>query len=96
LGTRANGKAFTTIEALSGVTSAQKITAHIASGGGWKTTFLLVNTGTAPAQFTLDFFADNGTAVALPLDTGGMRDYSHGYDSRGRAARSEGQRPDPG
>jgi hypothetical protein len=72
LGIRANGKAFTTIEALSGVTSAQKIIAHIASGGGWKTTFLLVNTGAAAAQFTLDFFADNGTAVALPLDTGGM------------------------
>jgi sugar lactone lactonase YvrE len=72
LGIRANGKAFTTIEALSGVTTAQKIIPHIASGGGWKTTFLLVNTGTAAAQFTLDFFADGGTALALPLDTGAM------------------------
>lgn len=70
LGIRANGKAFTTIEALSGVTAATKIIAHIASGGGWKTTFLLVNNGAAAAQFTLDFFGDNGNALPLPLDTG--------------------------
>ncbi|MBI2680077.1 MAG: hypothetical protein HYX25_03600 [Candidatus Solibacter usitatus] len=70
LGIRANGKAFTSIEALSGVTASQKIIAHIASGGGWKTTFLLVNTGADEAQFTLDFFSDAGTALALPLDTG--------------------------
>ncbi len=71
LGIRANGKAFTTIEALSGVTAAAKIIAHIASGGGWKTTFLLVNTGIAAAQFTLDFFGDHGAALLLPLDTVG-------------------------
>ena len=70
LGIRGNGKAFTSIEALSGVTNATKTIAHIASGGGWKTTFLLVNTGTAAAQFTLDFFGDNGSALPLPLDAG--------------------------
>ncbi|MBZ5636772.1 MAG: hypothetical protein LAO55_26910 [Acidobacteriia bacterium] len=70
LGIRANGRAFTTIEALSGVTAATKIIAHIASGGGWKTTFVLVNTGTVPAQFTLAFFSDAGSPLSLPLDTG--------------------------
>jgi hypothetical protein len=70
LGIRANGKAFTTIEALSGVTAATKVIAHIASGGGWKTTFLLVNTSAAAAQFTLDFFGNDGSAQPLPLDTG--------------------------
>ncbi|MBI2680076.1 MAG: hypothetical protein HYX25_03595, partial [Candidatus Solibacter usitatus] len=70
LGIRGNGKAFTSIEALSNVTKATKTIAHIASGGGWKTTFLLVNTGTETAQFTLDFFDDNGNALPLPLDSG--------------------------
>jgi hypothetical protein len=70
LGIRGNGKAFTSIEALSYVTKATKTIAHIASGGGWKTTFLLVNTGTETAQFTLDFFDDNGNALPLPLDSG--------------------------
>jgi hypothetical protein len=69
LGIRANGKAFTTIDALSGVAAATKIIAHIASGGGWKTTFLLVNTGTVAAQFTLNFFGDAGIPLSLPLDT---------------------------
>jgi hypothetical protein len=78
LGIRANGKAFTTIEALSGVTAATKIIAHIASGGGWKTTFLLVNTGTVGAHFTLNFFADNGGPLPLPLDTLGTVSTSTG------------------
>jgi hypothetical protein len=50
LGIRANGKAFTSIDALSGVTGAAKTIPHIANGGGWKTTFLLVcrRAGLAP------------------------------------------------
>ena len=48
--------------------------AHIASGNGWKTTFVLVNTGTNAAQAHLKFFADNGSPLSLPLafpQTGG-------------------------
>jgi hypothetical protein len=36
-------------------------------------TVLLVNTGTMPAQFTLDLFGDTGRPLPLPLDTGGTR-----------------------
>jgi hypothetical protein len=67
LGIRANGKAFTTIEALTGVTSALKTIAHIASGGGWRTTFLLVNTDTKAASFTLKFWDDSGSPATLVL-----------------------------
>ena len=67
LGIRANGKAFTTIEALTGVTAAPKTIAHIASGGGWRTTFLLVNTDTKAASFTLKFWDDSGSPAALVL-----------------------------
>ncbi len=41
--------------------------AHLASGAGWQTTFALVNTGTADANATLNFFGDDGTPLALPL-----------------------------
>ena len=41
--------------------------AQVASGGGWQTTFTLVNTGTSSAQAQLSFFDDNGNALALPL-----------------------------
>jgi hypothetical protein len=44
LGIRANGKAFTSIEALAGVPSGSKTIPHGADGGGWRMTFLLVNT----------------------------------------------------
>jgi hypothetical protein len=40
--------------------------AHIASGGGWQTTFTLVNTGSA-ATVNLSFFGDDGAPVPLPL-----------------------------
>ena len=71
LGIRANGKAFTSIDALSGVTSATKTIPHIANGGGWKTTFLIVNTAAQAANFTLKFWHDNGTALTLPLGADG-------------------------
>jgi hypothetical protein len=71
LGIRANGKAFTSIDALAGVTSATKTIAHIANGGGWKTTFLLVNTDSQAANFTLNFWDDNGHAFTLPLGIDG-------------------------
>ncbi len=40
--------------------------AHIATGAGWQTTFVLVNAGTAAAQATLKFFA-TGTGAPLPI-----------------------------
>jgi hypothetical protein len=48
--------------------------AHIASGNGWETTFVLVNTGLGAAQAQLNFFDDSGNPLQLPLafsQTGG-------------------------
>jgi hypothetical protein len=41
--------------------------AQIASGGSWSTTITLVNNGTAPANFQLSFYGDNGAPLTLPL-----------------------------
>ena len=61
--------ALTTIPALANVGTGGGSIAHMASGGdGWQTTFVLVNTGTSAAQFTLSFFADQtGAPLSLPL-----------------------------
>jgi len=61
--------ALTTIPALANVGTGGGSIAHLASGGdGWQTTFVLVNTGTSSAQFTLSFFADQtGAPLSLPL-----------------------------
>ena len=40
---------------------------HLASGGGWKTTIVLLNNGSASAQARLNFFDDHGLALPLPL-----------------------------
>jgi hypothetical protein len=39
----------------------------MATGNGWQTTFVLVNTGGATAQAQLKFFADDGSPLSLPL-----------------------------
>jgi hypothetical protein len=57
---------LTTIPALANV-STGGLAAHIASGNGWRTTFVLVNIGASTAQAQLSFFDDNGIALPLPL-----------------------------
>jgi hypothetical protein len=59
--------ALTTIPALANVGTNGGSIAHIATGNGWQTTFVLVNTGTSAAPFQLNFFADNGNRLALPI-----------------------------
>ena len=61
--------ALTTIPALANVGTGGGSIAHLASGGdGWQTTFVLVNAGTSPSQFTLSFFNDQtGAPMSLPL-----------------------------
>ena len=76
LGIRVNPQgSFTSMPALvpgtitsvgSGLVNAGSI-AHFASGGGYKTTFTLVNTGTFAATAKLSFYDDNGAPVTLPL-----------------------------
>ena len=58
---------LTTIPALANVGTGGGLMAHIASGNGWKTTFVLVNTGASTAQARLGFFGDNGNPLVLPL-----------------------------
>ena len=67
LGLRANGSALTTLPVLANVTAGGGSMAQVASGGGWQTTFTLVNTGTSSAQVQLSFFDNNGIALSLPL-----------------------------
>jgi sugar lactone lactonase YvrE len=61
--------AFSTIPALATGASPSTLgsMAQLAFAGGWTTTFTLVNTGTAPAQASLDFFAGNGIPLSVPL-----------------------------
>ena len=67
LGLRANGSALTTLPVLAQVTAGGGSMAHVASGGGWQTTFTLVNTGTTPAQVQLSFYDNSGNTLSLPL-----------------------------
>lgn len=67
LGLRANSGALTTLPVLAQVTAGGGSMAQVASGGGWQTTFTLVNTGTSAAQAQLSFFDNNGSALSLPL-----------------------------
>jgi pimeloyl-ACP methyl ester carboxylesterase len=67
LGLRASDKALTTIPLLANETPGGGSMAQVASGGGWQTTFTLVNTGKSSAQAQLSFFDNNGNALPLPL-----------------------------
>jgi hypothetical protein len=42
--------------------------AQLAVGGPWKTTFVLENSSSGPAQVRLNFFDNNGNALPLPLN----------------------------
>ncbi|MGA2738502.1 MAG: hypothetical protein ABSG65_13780 [Bryobacteraceae bacterium] len=61
--------AFTTIPALaaSASPSAFGSMAQLAFAGGWTTTFTLVNTGTTPAEATLNFFGNSGNPLPVGL-----------------------------
>ena len=63
---------LTTIPALANVGTTGGSIAHIATGNGWQTTFVIVNTGTASAQAHLKFFADDGTPLAIPIGPPGV------------------------
>ena len=58
---------MTTIPVLANVGTSGGSIAHIATGNGWQTTFVLVNAGASAAQAHLKFFADDGSALSLPL-----------------------------
>ena len=59
--------ALTTIRAVANVGTNGGSIAHLATGNGWQTTFVLVNVGANAAQVNLNFFDDNGIPLSLPL-----------------------------
>ena len=59
--------ALTTIPAIADVGTNGGSIAHLATGNGWQTTFVLVNVGAGAAQVNLNFFDDNGSPLSLPL-----------------------------
>jgi hypothetical protein len=68
LGLRANGPALTTVPVLANVAAGTGSLTHITYNGGWQTTITLVNTGSSPATATLNFYRDDGSPWALPLN----------------------------
>ena len=70
LGIRGNNGAFTSIEALSPQDPKTKVISHIANGARWKTTLVLVNTDAVPAQFTVNFWKDDGSPFIVTLVDG--------------------------
>ena len=44
--------------------------AHFAAGGTLTTTFIVMNTGPSTANFTMNFFGDNGLPISIPLSGG--------------------------
>ncbi len=63
---------LTTIPALANVGKTGGSIAHIATGNGWQTTFVIVNTGTTAAQAHLKFFMDDGTPLPIPIGPPGV------------------------
>ncbi len=62
-----NGTVITPAYHVAGTIVYSGLLAHLASGGGWKTTIVLLNNGSVAAQAKLNFFDDQGLALTLPL-----------------------------
>ncbi len=58
---------LTTIPPLANIGTSGGSIAHIATGNGWQTTFVLVNVGSSAAQVNLSFLADGGSPLLVPL-----------------------------
>jgi sugar lactone lactonase YvrE len=64
------GATFTVEQVAAGTSqfTSQALFPHFASGGGWNTRLILINTGPSAITARLNFFADAGTLIALPLN----------------------------
>ena len=60
---------LTTVPALANVGTGGGVFPHVAIANGWKTSFVLVNTGVSSAQGQLNFFDDAGNPLILPLSS---------------------------
>jgi len=54
-------------EVNSGTSSGNRVATHVAVGGGWTTTILLVNLGISPATYTLRVYGDSGSPQPVPF-----------------------------
>ncbi len=76
---------LTSVPALANVGTGGGAFAHIAIANGWKTSFVLVNTGASAAQAHLSFFDDDGNPLVLPLSSpqagGGVSTTASSVDS---------------
>jgi hypothetical protein len=55
------------LEAIFSISSSSGSFAQIASGGGWKTTLTLVNSGATRVTGVVSFYGDSGSPLTLPL-----------------------------
>jgi hypothetical protein len=60
---------LTSVPALANVGTGGGTFAHIAVANGWKTSFVLVNTGVTAAQAHINFLDDDGNPLSLPLSS---------------------------
>jgi hypothetical protein len=75
---------LTSIPALANVGTGGGTFPHIAVANGWKTSFVLINTGVSAAQAHLHFFDDDGNPLILPLSSpqaGGVSTVASSLDS---------------
>jgi hypothetical protein len=75
LGIRGRGNnpaLFTSLDGLFSVPAGNKVVPHLANGGGWATSIILINTDTAPAPFAINFFHEDGSPFPLPLGPDGL------------------------
>ena len=59
--------------------------AQVSAGGTLTTGIFVLNGGAAPAPFSMNFFADDGTPVALPFTTGSANTISGTLPAQGLA-----------
>jgi hypothetical protein len=64
------GLAFTSLDAVLPLAASAATISHIADGGGWRSTIILVNTDTVPASYTVSFRNDSGAPYAPSLALG--------------------------
>ena len=70
LGVRTAGAAFTSIDAVYPQAPATKTIPHIADGGGWRSTIILLNMDTVPVAYKVNFWSDTGASFSPRLSVG--------------------------
>ncbi len=71
-----DGKYYDTVLLMHLTVMAPQVTSaigQVGAGDTWTTGFLVVNTGTTDAQYSISFFDDGGHALALPFNAGPMK-----------------------